>query len=61
MAQEQGVLPLPGVTVQESLSDKPLPLRWLIGSGRFIRNKPLGAFGLLMIVAMIGYAASVIT
>jgi len=33
--------------------ERPLPLRWLAALGKFARAKPLGAFGLVVIVAMI--------
>jgi peptide/nickel transport system permease protein len=33
--------------------ERPAPVRWLIALGKFARAKPLGAFGLIVIVAMI--------
>ncbi|MFN0095747.1 MAG: ABC transporter permease [Dehalococcoidia bacterium] len=39
--------------VPRSLSDRPLPVRFLIQLGRFMRTKPLGAFGLILIIALL--------
>ena len=51
MAQEQAVLDIPGSAgVPRSLSDRPFAQRALIQTGRFFRSKPLGGFGVFIIV-----------
>lgn len=51
MAQEQAVLDRPGQTgVPRSLSDRPIYARWLVQIGRFFRTKPLGGFGVFIIL-----------
>lgn len=57
MAQEQAVLDRPGAHgIPRSLSDRPAPMRALIQTGRFFRNKPLGGFGVI-IIALCVFAA----
>jgi peptide/nickel transport system permease protein len=53
MAQEQNVTGLAGTGVPRSISDRPAVVRFGIGLGRFIRTKPLGAFGLFLIVLLV--------
>ncbi len=51
MAQEQAVLDRSGQTgVPRSLSDRPFAARALVHIGRFFRTKPLGGFGVLIIL-----------
>ncbi|MCC7365193.1 MAG: ABC transporter permease [Dehalococcoidia bacterium] len=52
MAQEQsaGVL---GSGIPLSMRDRPFPLRALSSLSRFMRTKPLGAFGLVLIVVLL--------
>ena len=44
---------LAGTGLRRSLSDRPLAVRYLVGLGRFMRAKPLGAFGLVIIVLLV--------
>jgi peptide/nickel transport system permease protein len=44
---------LVGGGVPRSLSDRPAVVRFLVNLGRFMRAKPLGAFGLLIIVLLV--------
>ncbi|MBI5948656.1 MAG: ABC transporter permease [Chloroflexi bacterium] len=53
MAQEQGVIQLPGVGIPRSLSDRPLPVRMLVHFGRFMTTKPLGGVGVVVILLVI--------
>lgn len=39
-----------------SVSDRPMLVRWGIGFGRFMTQKPLGAFGVLLIVFVVAVA-----
>jgi len=55
MAQETSV-PLPGVDVPRSISDRPFPYRFAYHSGQFFLRKPLGGFGII-IIALIVFAA----
>ena len=52
MAQEQGAALL-SVDIPRSISDRPRPVRFLINLGRFMRTKPLGAIGLIIIVVLL--------
>lgn len=52
MAQEQGATLL-GVDIPRSISDRPRVVRFLINLGRFMRTKPLGAIGLVIIVVLV--------
>src|SRR5690606_11948846 len=49
MAQEQVLAP--GIPL--TLADRPAPVRWAVALGRFMRTKPLGGFGLMMIVLLV--------
>lgn len=50
MAQDNAVLDRTAPTIRRSLSDRPLVIRYLVETGRFFRTKPLGGFGVLIIV-----------
>jgi peptide/nickel transport system permease protein len=56
MAQEQRAVELPLTGVGRSISDLPLPARVGINVLRFIRTKPLGAFGAAVIIVIIFFA-----
>ncbi|MFN0145138.1 MAG: ABC transporter permease [Dehalococcoidia bacterium] len=59
MAQQQGTLDAPAVgLVNPSLSDRPFFYRLLVHSGRFVTAKPLGAFGVIVIVLVLFAALS---
>jgi peptide/nickel transport system permease protein len=50
MAQDQAVLDRPGsFGIPRSLSDRPVAYRWLIHFVRFMRYKPLGGVGVIII------------
>ncbi len=53
MAQEQGVIQLPGVGIPRSLSDRPLPVRVAVHFGRFMTSKPLGGAGVIVILTVV--------
>ena len=58
MAQSQIAAELPGVAgIPRSLSDRPLHYRTWIHTWRFIRQKPLGAFGAFLILMVLFAAA----
>jgi len=52
VAREQGASAVIDMGIPRSLSDRPLPVRAAVNLGRFIRNKPLGAFGLLLVLLL---------
>ena len=56
MAQSESAVVLPPVEASRSLSDRPLAQRWLISTGRFFRDKPLGGFGVIVIVLAVSMA-----
>jgi len=54
MSSSSSELSLPLETgVPRSLSDRPMWVRWLIQSGRFLRTKPLGAAGVFVILIVV--------
>jgi peptide/nickel transport system permease protein len=53
VAQRSEAVALPGVDIPRSLSDRPRVVRFAINLGRFMRTKPLGAFGLILIVVLL--------
>jgi peptide/nickel transport system permease protein len=53
MAQEQSTATLPEVAVRRSLSDRPAAVRYGISTLHFIKTKPLGAFGALVIAIVV--------
>jgi peptide/nickel transport system permease protein len=53
MAQGESTVQVPGVDIPRSLSDRPLPVRILVQIGRFYRTKPLGGFGVTLIMVVI--------
>ncbi|OAI39547.1 hypothetical protein AYO38_01525 [bacterium SCGC AG-212-C10] len=53
MAQEQGAISLPSADLRGGLRNKSSLVRFLVGLGRFMRTKPLGAFGLILIVVLV--------
>lgn len=57
MAQEQSALNLPGIAVDRSVSDRPKAIRMTLNTLRFLRTKPLGAIGLVLIVLPVAAAA----
>lgn len=56
MAQQQGVIELPGIHVPRSLSDRSMAYRMAVHSWRFMLQKPLGAIG-VVIIALVVFAA----
>ena len=57
MAQQQIALDQANAPVFRSLSDRPTLVRWWVSFWRFMRTKPLGAFGVVLIAMMLFCAA----
>ena len=55
MAQDETAVLVPSAE-RRSTSERPFPVRASIATGRFIRSKPLGAFGALIIAIVIFFA-----
>lgn len=53
MAQEQGAISLPGTDFRGDLRTRSSFVRFLYGFGKFMRTKPLGASGLILIIVLI--------
>lgn len=53
MAQQESVVSIPGVGIPRSLSDRPIYVRVPTHVGRFMVQKPLGGFGVVLIVVVI--------